>query len=229
MTTTTDTPATTSATRPDRRDALVTGLAYAGLAVTGMLGFLVVRPRLFSADDPTDTLARLVEHEGLARLGIALELGIVLTQVLAALWFYRLFRQVHAFAAGAIAVFGLFNAAAILASAAAMATALDVALDPVGPGGSQLLYRLSENSWGVGNLFFGLWLIPMGLAVLRSGWAPRLLGQLLVVGGAVYVVNAFVVYLAPGAELVTIVLPLVATAGELWMIGWLLAQGLRRR
>lgn len=222
----TDTLHVTAPTRPDRRDALVTGLAYLGLAVTGLLGYLLVRPRLF-ADDPTETLTRLVEHEGLARLGIALELGIVLTQVLAALWFYRLFRPVDAFTAGSIAVFGLFNALAILVSAAALASALDTALDPVGEGSSQLLYVVSENLWSTGGLFFGLWLIPMGLAVLRSGWAPRALGLLLLVGGGAYLVGTFLGYLAPGAELIVAVLPFLATVGELWMIGWLLMTGLR--
>lgn len=222
----TDTLHVTAPARPDRRDALITGLAYLGLAVTGMLGFLLVRPRLFG-DDPTETVARLVEHEGLARVGIALELGIVLTQVVAALWFYRLFRPVDGFTAGAIAVFGLFNALAILVSAAALGSALDVALDPVGDGSSRLLHVVSDNLWSVGGLFFGLWLIPMGLAVLRSGWAPRTLGLLLVVGGGAYLVGTFVGYLAPRAELLVAVLPLLATVGELWMIGWLLMTGLR--
>ena len=58
-----------------------------------------------------------------------LQLGIVLTQALAAVWFYRLFRSVDTFAAGLIAVFGMVNAAAILGSAAVLATALDVAHD----------------------------------------------------------------------------------------------------
>ena len=128
-----------------------------------MLGFLLVRPELFSSDDAATTLARLVDNPGLARVGIALELGIVLSQALAAIWFFRLFRPVDAFAAGAIAAFGLVNAVAILASAACVATALQVALEPVGDAGNvQFLYLLSDNLWIVGGLFFGLWLIPMG-------------------------------------------------------------------
>ena len=65
----------------------------------------------------------------MARFGIVLELGIVLTQALAAVWFYRLFRRVDPFAAGLIAVFGVANAVMILGSAALLATALDVADD----------------------------------------------------------------------------------------------------
>ena len=46
---------------------------------------------------------------------IRLELGIVLFQALAAIWFARLFRETDAFAAGALALFGMVNAVVILA------------------------------------------------------------------------------------------------------------------
>jgi hypothetical protein len=209
-----------------RRDARTAGLLYLGLGLTGLLGFILIRTRLFDPDDPAATLAHLLENEQLARAGIALEMGVVVTQALAALWFYRLFRSVDAFAAGAIAVFGVVNAVAILVSAAFLATALQVALDPVGdPGLAQLMYLVSDNLWGVGALFFGLWLIPMGWCVLRSRWMPRLLGQILVVGGVGYVLSAFVRYLAPDAGVVADLLAVPATVGEFWMIGYLLIRG----
>src|SRR5690606_21722223 len=122
-----------------------TGLFYLGVGITGMLGFLIVRPALFITHDPSATLARLVEQEWLARLGIALEMGIVITQALTALWFFRLFRSVDDFAAGAITVFGLVNAMAVLVSAALLATALQVALAPMGPNAvdAHLMYLVS--------------------------------------------------------------------------------------
>ena len=45
-----------------------------------------------------------------------------------------------------------------------------------------LLFDLHDAAWDAGNLFFGLWLIPMGLAVLASGWV-RVLGWALIGGG----------------------------------------------
>ena len=78
------------------RTARMTGLFYLGLAITGVLGFLLIRPRLFAAGDPAATLANLVDNESLARAGVALELLIVVTQALAAIWFYRLFRTADA-------------------------------------------------------------------------------------------------------------------------------------
>jgi hypothetical protein len=213
------------------RTARTTGLFYLGLAVTGLLGFLVVRSQLFAAGDPAATLAHLVDNQSLARAGVALELLIVLTQALAAIWFYRLFRTADPVAASGIAAFGLVNAVTVLVSAALLATAVEVALDPIGDAATtvQLLYLVSGNLWGVGALFFGLWLIPMGSCVLRSGWMPRPLGWVLVGGGIGYVLSAFVRYLAPDAQVVADALAYPATVGEFWIVIYLLAIGVRRR
>ena len=213
--------------------ARTTGLLYLGLAVTGALGFQLVRGRLYVAGDPGGTLSNLFEHTSMARLGIVLELGIVLTQALTAVWFYRLFRSVDTFAAGLIAVFGMVNAVAILGSAALLATALDVADDrslAVSGGAAatvQLLYVISGHLWGVAGLFFGLWLIPMGWLVVRSRWLPRSLGQLLMVGGVGYVLSTFTAYVFASAGLVAGLLTVPATVGELWIVGYLILFGIR--
>ena len=232
--------ATHTDTRPDAvtpalvRTARETGLAYLGLAVTGLLGFLLIRNQLFVADDPQATLANLTEHETLARFGIVLELGVVLTQALVAVWFFRLFRSVSSVAAGSIAAFGLVNAAAILTSAGLLAAALDVSTDAslAVDGGAaatvQLLYVLSGHLWTVGGIFFGLWLIPMGWLARRSGWMPAPLAWFLMVGGVGYVASAFLGYLLPGAEAAANLITVPATIGELWMVGYLLALGVRR-
>ena len=212
------------------RTARMTGLLYLGLAITGALGFLLIRPQLFAADDPSATLANLVEHESLARAGVAVELLIVVTQALVAVWFYRLFRTADPLAASGITAFGLVNAVTILINTALLATAAELALDPIGDAAAtvQLLYLVSGHLWGVGALFFGLWLIPMGWCVVRSGWMPRALGWILVGGGIGYVLNAFIKYLIPDAPLVADVLVLPATVGEFWMVGYLLVRGVRR-
>ncbi|MFG1959618.1 DUF4386 domain-containing protein [Nonomuraea sp. NPDC049028] len=212
------------------RTARMTGLLYLGLAVTGALGFLLIRPRLFTAGDPGATLAHLVDHESLARAGIALELLIVVTKALTVAWFYRLFRTAHPLAASGIAAFGLVNAVTVLSSAALLATAVQVALDPIGDAAAvvQVLYLVSGNLWGVGTVFFGLWLIPMGSCVLRSGWMPRPLGWILIGGGIGYLLSAFVGYLVPGVQGIADALTVPATVGELWMVGYLLIRGVRR-
>ena len=216
------------------RTARTTGLLYLGLAVTGGLTYILIRNQIFVPDDPAATLRHLVADESLARLGIAMELGVVVTQALVALWFYRLFRSVDTLAAGALAAFGMVNAVAILTSAAFLATALNVALDGNLASAAdrsvtaQTLYLGSGQLWSVGALFFGLWLIPMGWLVVRSGWMPRPLGWILMAGGLGYVLSGFVTQLAPGSGAVSDVLTIPASVGELWMVGYLLVFGVRR-
>ena len=216
------------------RTARTTGLLYLGLAVTGLLGYMVIRNQLFVAGDPGATLANLTQHEFLARLGIVMEMGAVITQALVALWFYRLFARVNAFAAGSIAAFGLVNAVAILGSAALLATALDVSKDAAltMSGGAaataQLLYVVTGHLWTVGGIFFGLWLIPMGWLARRSGWMPGTLGWILMIGGVGYVLHALVSYLLPDAGSILYLITLPATVGELWMVGYLCLLGVRR-
>jgi hypothetical protein len=217
------------------RAARVTGLLYLGLAVTALLGSLWIRNELFVADDPGATLSNLVEHDLLARLGIALDMGAVLAQTLTALWFYRLFRSIDSFAAGSIAAFGMVNAVVMMAAATLLATALDVGGDASlaevsdRAGTAQVLIVASDHLPGIGAMFFGLWLIPMGWLVLRSGWLPRPLGHVLMIGGAGYVVSAFARYLFPDADLAALLLTVPATIGEFWILGYLIIWGVRDR
>ena len=217
-----------------RRTARAAGLWYLGVAIAGGLGFLLIRPMIFVDGDPAATLANLVQRPGLARAGLVLELALVVTQAGAAVWFYKLFRSANSTAAWALAAFGMANAVAIMASAGFMASALTVSSDfGLAPGGDaaatvQLLYELSSNSWGVGSLFFGLWLIPMGHIATTSGLMPRWLGRILVIGGVGYVLSTFVEYgFADAPTWLSGALPVFAAVGEFWMIFYLLFKGVR--
>jgi hypothetical protein len=217
------------------RTARATGAWYLGLAITGAAGHLFIRSALFVEGDPAATAAKLAERSSLAHLGLLMELLIVVTQAAAAVGFYRLFRDINASAAGALRAFGLVNSVAIMASAVFLATASAVVADPtLAPAGdvgatAQLLYVLSGHAWGVGALFFGLWLIPMGSIVATSRRMPRPLGWILVAGGVGYVASALLDYgWADAPQALVGALPFFATVGEVWMIGYLLSVGIRR-
>ncbi len=216
------------------RIARLTGGAYLGLAVTGLLGFLVIRPQLQNPDDPTATFANILENSALAHLGVGVELIVVITQALAALGFYALFRSERPVAAYAVATFGMANAAAILASAAILSTAVSVASTPaLAPAGDAagtvaLLYTVSDSFWAAGGIFFGLWLIPMGWFMLSTKRMPRIMGVILIVGGIGYVLSSVLVAtIATFPTTLADVLVLPATVGELWTVGYLLVRGIR--
>ena len=49
-------------------------------------------------------------------------------------------------------------------------------------------------------IFFGLWLLPLGFLVYRSGWFPKWLGVLLVIGCFSQLVELTAIYLAPNFD-----------------------------
>jgi hypothetical protein len=219
-----------SASAPSLRlDSLLTGLFYLGLGATGATVFMAIRPELFADGEPARTLANLIEKESLARIGVALELGMAAFQALVAVWFVRLFRHVDMAAAMMVALFGMVNAVATLASSALLRAALDAALGPTGadPSISHLLILMSHHFWSAGAIFFGLWLLPMGWLVLKSGYGPRVLGWILIIGGIGYVASVFIAVLAPDAGIWVVALPVLATVGEFWMIGLLFWKAMR--
>lgn len=218
-----------------KREARITGAFYLLLAVSAAVGYFVVRSQVFVEDDAAATAAKLVEHENLARLGIAAEMTMVVSQVLVALWFYRLFRRVNAFAAASLAVFGFFNAVVGLVGAVFTATSLGTALgDSSAPGGdvagtSQLLFQLRDATWDVGELSFGLWLVPMGYLVIKSGFIPRLIGYMLLVDAVAYLVSAYTVQTWPGGPTTVTDTVLLVVPGEFLIILYLLIRGAKVR
>lgn len=204
--------------------AKLTGLFYLGLAVAGVVSYLFARDKLYVEGDAVATAANLIKDESLARIGIAAEVALVGFQAMAAVWFYKLFRKADNFSAGLIAVFGMVNAIAILIASAMWLGALNIAL--AGPevlalGNAQLLFDVHEYIWQVAGLFFGMWLIPMGYVAMKAKF-PKALGWILIGGGVGYVLGTFVTILLPEQTVLAEILPLPATVGEFWMIGYLL-------
>ena len=211
--------------------ARMTGIWYLMLAVTGMVGFLLLHSRIYVAGDPSMTLTSLIEQETLARWRLLFECLIVLSQVLAAVWFYKLFKDIHHVAAWSLAVWGTVNAIAIMISAMAMGGALEVAHDTtLGQNEKtmmiQIFSQFIKQAWMVGSLFFGLWLIPMGYIVVSSKRMPVWLGRILILGGAGYILSVFVLFMGVQGTWIDM-LTIPATVGEFWMIGYLLLFGIR--
>jgi len=75
-------------------------------------------------------------------------------------------------------------------------------------------------------VFFGAQIISIGYLITRSTLMPRILGVLLLFGGASYVINSFTNFLSPaiGAHLTPFIIP-IAILGEGAATLWLLVKG----
>src|SRR6266567_3815370 len=77
-------------------------------------------------------------------------------------------------------------------------------------------------------MYWGVWLLPLGILVYRSGFLPRILGVLVVIAGCTYVVDCVAYYFLPSyARIVALSSMLPQAAGEGGFIGWLLIKGVR--
>lgn len=210
--------------------ARAAGIWYLGLAISGVLGFLVLHPQVYGSGEISQTVANLGERETLARLRLLLEFAIILSQSLAAVYFFKLFKDINHFAAWALAAWGLMNAGAIMISAIAMGGAIQVANTALPMSDKlimiQIFDQVIKNAWGVGSLFFGLWLIPMGYIVVSSQRMPVWLGRTLILGGVGYITSTFLSYAGFKYSWIDL-LTIPASIGEFWMIGYLLVFGIR--
>jgi len=76
-------------------------------------------------------------------------------------------------------------------------------------------------------IFWGLWLLPFGLLVIRSHFLPRVLGILLIIAGVAYVAHSLITLLLAGQRFVLYerVTMLARAAGEFPIMFWLLIKG----
>lgn len=88
--------------------------------------------------------------------------------------------------------------------------------------------RLRSQGMHLATAFWGLWLIPFGLLVIKSRWFPRFLGVLLILAGVAYLAVSFtsIVYPSYRGTVDRVALPFYA-AGELLIILWLAVRGAR--
>lgn len=211
--------------------ARLAGVWYLILAISGVLGFMIFHSRIFISNDPQKTLTNLINHESTSRIRLLLELIIIISQALTAVWFYKLFREINAWAAWTVGIWGMMNSAVIMISAISMSSAIEITKSSAQTYQEkvtliQLLSNLITSAWGVGNIFFGLWLIPMGYIVVNSKRMPVWLGRILIIGGIGYLLSVFTKYIGINNPVLEI-LVIPATVGEFWMIGYLLIYGIR--
>ncbi len=212
--------------------ARVAGIWYLLMAISGILGFVVFHPQLFVSGNPEQTLNNLVNLEATARIRLLFEFAIVVSQALTAVWFYKLFKDINEWGAWTLGVWGMMNSVAIMISAISMASAISIANANMQNLEDKVLLiqafqNIIANSWGVGGLFFGLWLFPMGYMIIKSKRMPIWLGRVIVLGGVGYLIMTVINYLKIDFAY-TRYLNLPATIGEFWMIGYVLIFGIRQ-
>src|SRR3982074_3189372 len=223
-----------------KRLARIAGFLYLLVGVFGGFAEGYVEPKMYVAGDAAATARNVVAHAGLVRLGVFADLMDATLFVFLALVLYVLLKHVHRSVARAMLVLVILAAAITSLSALSELEGLRVATGAVdmaafGAAGSNamVLLLLDAQHYGllVAQIFFGLWLVPLGDLAYKSGMFPKALGVVLIVGGVCYLVDLLLAFLAPDFGLgqqihAYLVIPTTAIA-EIPMVIHLLVVGVR--
>ena len=222
---------------PTKRLARIAGFLYLLNGITAGFSFGYVLTKVYIPGNAATTAANVVANAGLVRVGMVADLFQGTEWVFLAMTLYLLLRHVQENAARAMVVLVAVGAAIVCLNDVFQLESVRVATDTsyganFGAAGSSslvlLLLDIHHYGFLIAQIFFGLWLMPLGYLVYKSAMFPKALGVALNVGGACYLVGMLAVFLVPGAgEKINTFVPLPSAIAELSMVGYLLVKGVR--
>ena len=221
----------------NKKTARIAGVLYLLVGFFGGFAEGYLEPKMYVAGNAAATVGNVVADSGLVRIGVVADLLDATFFIILALVLYVLFKHVRESVARAMLVFVVIAVAITCLSALFEYEGLQVATGAVdmtslGTAGSNavVLLLLDAQHYGllIAQIFFGLWLAPLGYLVYKSGWFPKSLGIILIAACVSYLVDFLAAFLFPETSKVihgfAIILPAIA---EPWMVLYLLVVGVR--
>lgn len=201
-------------------------------ALPAPFALLYVPSVLMVRGDAAATANNVRDSEALLRLGIGGELFSSTVVIFAVLAFYSLFKAVSGKHARAMLVLMLISVPIsylnVLNDLAALTFArgpefLSTFTQPQRDALVLFFLRLHNQGFILAQIFWGLWLFPFGILIMRSGFIPRFLGISVIVAGCGYVISSCVTLFLPRYAPTISQFAMILEMGELpliWMLIW---------
>jgi Domain of unknown function (DUF4386) len=215
-----------------KKAARVAGLLYVSMSLLGVFCLLYIPSRFIVWGDAAATANKILSSEFLFRIGIVTEVISFTGFIFVVGALYRLLRGVNKTHASLMVILILVSIPIsllnVLNEIAALilirgADYLSVFTEPQRDSLAMMFLHLHGYGFDVAQILWGLWLVPFGVLVFKSGFLPRILGVLLIVACFGYLANSFVAF----GVLPHVVSRVVGqlTICELPIILWLLIRG----
>lgn len=214
-----------------QKSARVAGLLYLILAICGGFAEFFVRQRLIVPGDAAATVNNITASESLFRLGFVAELVGQTAFIVLVLVLYRLLKAVNrnqavlmvtlvvvAVTITCLNMLNQFAALLLLNGGDYLAVFEAEQLQAL----VLLFLNLHKAGYLIAQVFFGLWLLPLGILVYKSGFLPRIVGALLIVACFGYLIDVVTFSLFPSFEVIVSEFTFI---GELLLMLWLLIKG----
>jgi hypothetical protein len=221
----------------NRRTARLAGALYLLLAITGSFGILYVPSQIFVNNDITATMNNISDHSTLYRFGVISGLIGQVSFVMVGVLLYRLLKPVNpihalsmlAFVLVAVPVafvYGVFEMAPFIMLGED--TFLKVFTTEQLHALSMIFFKLRNTGILVVEIFWGLWLFPLGYLVYRSALFPKILGVMLMIGSFGYVLDFIVKVVAPQYADIITPATIVTTIAEFSFVFYLVIKGVKQ-
>jgi len=213
----------------------VAGFLYLLLVPIAPIRLMYIPNALFVGGNGTATANNIAAHQWLFQLGIVSDLLAATLTLFLVLALYRLFKAVNQNLAVLMVILGglmvtpiyflntLNDAAALLLARGA--DFLSVFDKPQRDALAMLFLRLHHQGVVANEIFWGLWLLPLGALVYKSRFIPRFLGVWLIINGFAYVVISFTGLLLPQYEDKVFNSAFPILLGEMAIMLWLVIKG----
>jgi len=209
--------------------ARVAGLLYLVANLFAPFTLLYLPSRFIVRGDAAATAGNIMASESLFRFGIVLNLFTFIGQIFLVLALYQLLKVVNKNMASLMVIFSLaavpiamlneLNNLAVL-QFLNNADYLKVFQNDQLQALAYLFLRLHSQGFLIAQIFWGLWLLPMGYLVFKSGFLPRIIGVLLMIGCFGYLIDSFAAFLGYNVSVI-----FYTGWGELLLLLWLLIKG----
>jgi uncharacterized protein DUF4386 len=212
------------------------GSLYLLTSIVGVFAMIYVPGKLIVDGNAAATANNIAASETLFRLGIAGELIGQAGFIFVALALYDLLKGVNRRHASLmvtlivvsipIAFLNELNSIAALVLVRG-ANFLSIFEKPQRDALAMLFINLHNHGFGVAEIFWGLWLFPLGLLVYKSRFLPRFLGVWLAIGGFANVILSLTGVLLPQYQDKVFTYSQPAFFGEVALMLWLVIKGAR--
>ncbi len=213
--------------------ARVAGFLYLGVIVFGIFA-QAVRQNLIMSGDAAETAHNIIASESLFRFAFVSDLIMSTCWLFLALALYLLLKRVNKNLAALVVLFVMVGAAIQFinmlnhfATLPLLSGADYLKVFTADQLQALVLFFLNLHTWGytIAGIFHGLWLLPLGYLVFKSGYLPRILGSLLMIGCFGFQIDLVTRFLFPGYEVITYPGMVIAAIAEFSFCGWLLIKG----
>ena len=221
-----------------KRLARIAGVLYLLVGIFGGFAEGFVEPRMYVAGNAATTASNLLANAGLVRLGVVADLFQATVWIFLGLTLYLLLKRVNKSVARAMVVLVAIGASIVCLNTVFEFEGLRAATGAInlaafGTAGSHalVLLLLDTQHYGIfiAQIFFGLWLVPLGyLAYKSAGLFPKWLGVVLIVGGACYLVDLLAQFLVPDfGQNIHAFITIPSAIAEISMVLYLLVIGVK--